>query len=56
MEKERHFRIVFEAESGITDNIRVSDESELAKALIAILKDGWSPLRAGDTIKIIEEE
>lgn len=50
------FRIVFEAESGLTDYIRVNDEAELAKTLSTMLKGRWNRLIAGDTIRIVEEE
>ena len=56
MKNERKFRIVFETESGITDNIRVNTEGELSQALIAMLKRDWSRLMAGDILKIVEEE
>ena len=57
MENEnRHFRIVFETESGLSEMVRVRTEGELSKALITMLKKDWNKLLAGDTIRIIEEE
>lgn len=56
MENEnRHFRIVFETESGLSEMVRVRTEGELSKALITMLKKDWNKLLAGDTIRIIEE-
>lgn len=55
MEQDREFRIVFEADSGLTDSVRVKDEAELAKALIQMLKGNWNRLIAGDSIRIVEE-
>lgn len=54
-DKRKAFRIVFEAESGLTDYIRVNDEAELARTLSAMLKGSWNRLIAGDTIHIVEE-
>lgn len=56
MTNDKEFQIVFEAESGLTDTIRVKDEAEITTALLKMLKGNWNRLIAGDTIRIVEGE